>query len=166
MLRDLQQELGAGPLVANHAYGPPHDPMGPGAVSFSMIEGFGASYGYNLSINELLMNAKMGRGTLAHGDGGENDLAAFLIGAHWRAYYGLGGWCDNGTDFRSHWLPQFEQPLGAPRAEATYNASAGVWARQFEHVNVTFDVIANRGRVSGWTFTQQPPMPSVPRGCA
>ena len=43
------------------------------------------------SATELLMDADMGRGTLAHGDGGENDLAAFLIGAHWRAYYGLGG---------------------------------------------------------------------------
>jgi hypothetical protein len=139
--------------------------MGPGSVSFSMIEGFGAGYGYNVSINELLMNANMGRGTLAHGAGGEDDLAAFLIGAHWRAYYGLGGWCDNGTDFSSHWLPQFEQPLGAPLAEATYDASSGVWTRQFQHVNVSFDAKTNRGQVDGWTFPQQPPMPSVPLGC-
>jgi hypothetical protein len=166
MITDLQKKLGAGPLVANHAYGPPHDPMGAGTVSFSMIEGFGASYGYNLSITELLMNADMGRGTLAHGSGGENDLAAFLIGAHWRAYYGLGGWCDNGTDFNSHWMPQFEQPLGAPLADATYDAPSSTWSRQFAHVNVTFDVTTSLGKVDGWTFPHHPTqMPTVPRGC-
>lgn len=41
MLRDLQTAVGAGPIIANHAYGPPHDPVLPGYVSFSMIEGFG-----------------------------------------------------------------------------------------------------------------------------
>ena len=51
-----------------------------------MIEGFGAT---NLSIQELLLNAKHGRGTVAHGQGSEDDLAAFLIGAHDRAYVTL-----------------------------------------------------------------------------
>jgi hypothetical protein len=46
----------------------------------------------NHSIQELLMTVKAGRGVVAHGQGKEDDLAAFLIGAGYRAYYGFGGW--------------------------------------------------------------------------
>ena len=34
MLTDLQTALGEGPVIANHAYGPPHDNMVKGSVSF------------------------------------------------------------------------------------------------------------------------------------
>ena len=54
VLTELQAALGDGPLIANHAYGPPHDAMVPGSVAFSMIEGFSPS---NKSINELRVNA-------------------------------------------------------------------------------------------------------------
>lgn len=165
MLLDLQHALGDGPLIANHAYGPPHDAALPGSAHFAMIEGF-ASQPLNLSIQELLMTAKAGRGVVAHGKGGEDDLAAFLIGAHYRAYYGLGGWCDNSSDFRGHWLPQFELPLGEPLEDAEYFAIERTWRRQFAHgVNVTFDVGANRGEISGWQFPPPAPAPPLPRGC-
>ena len=62
VLTELQAALGDGPLIANHAYGPPHDAMVPGSVAFSMIEGFGPS---NKSINELRVNAANGRGVQA-----------------------------------------------------------------------------------------------------
>jgi hypothetical protein len=50
VLSDLQQALGEGPLIANHAYGPPHDLFAAGSVSFAMIEGFGPN---NASVNQL-----------------------------------------------------------------------------------------------------------------
>eukprot|EP01043_Picozoa_sp_COSAG02_P085084 COSAG02_NODE_22795_length_740_cov_0.758190_2_plen_148_part_00 len=37
VLAELQAALGEGPLIANHASGPPHDNMVPGSVSFSML---------------------------------------------------------------------------------------------------------------------------------
>lgn len=161
MLTDLQKALGEGPLIANHAYGPPHDPMEAGSVSFSMIEGFGAN---NASIQQLLMNAENGRGVVAHGRGSEDDLAAFLIGAYHRAYYGLGGWSEGKHDFNNHWLPQFALPLGEPLSDATYDASGGTWNRQFAHgVNVTFAVKINRGKIVGWNFPPSPPpLPPTP----
>ena len=167
MITDLQRKLGDGPLVANHAYGPPHDPMKAGSVSFSMIEGFGASYGYNLSIQELLINADHGRGTLAHASGTEDDLAAFLIGAHHRAYYGVGGWCDNSSDFSGHWMDQFELPLGNPLGAAVYDAASSMWSRKFASgVNVSFAVGTNKGTIAGWQLPVAPrPTWSGPRGC-
>ena len=45
--------------MANHAFGPPHDNMVAGSVSFAMIEGFGPN---NASIGQLLMSAANGRG--------------------------------------------------------------------------------------------------------
>jgi hypothetical protein len=47
MLTDLQRALGEGPLIANHAYGPPHDLVQPGPANsnFAMIEGFGVAVG-------------------------------------------------------------------------------------------------------------------------
>ena len=78
MLTDLQQQVGTGPVIANHAYGPPHDQTAAGSVDFAMMEFF---RGNNISIQEVIMCAKAGRGVVAHGVGGEDDLAAFLIAA-------------------------------------------------------------------------------------
>ena len=52
-----------------------------------MIETFGAN---NQSIKEMLLAAANGRGVQAHGAPSESSLAAFLIGAGYRAYYGIG----------------------------------------------------------------------------
>ena len=84
--------------------GPPHDNLGPGAVSFSMIEGFGPN---NASIQQLLLNAANNRGVQAHGRPTEDCVAAFLIGAGHRAYFGIGGWSERGATFEDHWMPQF-----------------------------------------------------------
>ena len=81
VLTDLQKALGDGPLVANHASGPPHDNMVAGSVSFAMLESFGAS---NKSINDLLVASANRRGIQAHGKLTEDCLAAFLIGAGYR----------------------------------------------------------------------------------
>ena len=143
--------------------GPPHDNLGPGAVSFSMIEGFGPN---NASIQQLLLNAANNRGVQAHGRPTEDCVAAFLIGAGHRAYFGIGGWSERGATFEDHWMPQFASvtypatdmsldslttfisikrirvgsyPLGDPLADATY--SQGTWTREFDKkVKVTFDV--------------------------
>lgn len=113
-----------------------------------MIEGFGPN---NASINQLLMSAANGRGCQAHAEhGSEDSLAAFLIGAGYRAYFGLGGW--TGTTVDDHLLPQFSQPLGRPFGDATYDPASSTWARQFIHVNVTFNAITNKGKVDGWAF--------------
>lgn len=85
VLTDLQTALGEGPVIANHAYGAPHDNMAAGSVGFAMDEFFNAD---NASINTLLLSAANGRGVQAHGKPTEDMLAAFLIGAGYRAYYG------------------------------------------------------------------------------
>merc|ERR1711939_361128 len=79
VLTDLQRALGDGPLIANHAWGPPHDALVPGTVNFAMIESFKAN---NKSIQELLLGVTNSRGVQAHNKAGSRDaLAAFLIGA-------------------------------------------------------------------------------------
>ena len=98
VLTDLQTAIGEGPVVANHAYGPPHDNMLKGSVSFDMIEGFGPN---NASINQLLLSAANNRGVQAHArSGNENTVAAFLVGAGFRAYFGLGGWSQHSPTFQ------------------------------------------------------------------
>jgi len=155
VLTELQAALGDGPLIANHAYGPPHDPLKAGAVSFSMIEGFGPN---NASISQLLMNAANGRGVQAHTIiqsrvDVESVLAAFLVGAGYRAYFGVGDWSEKGPDFDDHWLPQFDMPLGEPLEDGVYSSKTRAWSRRFEHVNVTFDTKKNVGHVQGWKFS-------------
>ena len=49
-------------------------------------------------------------------------------------------------DATGHWIPQFSMPLGAPLADAVYDASTTVWSRRFTHgVNVTFNAITGKG---------------------
>ena len=156
VLTDLQAALGDGPLIANHAYGPPHDAMLPGSVSFSMIEGFGPN---NASITQLRDNAANGRGVQEHaGRADESSIAAFLVGAGHRAYFGLGGW---GTSSQKalddHWQTPFEWPLGAPVSDGVYDSDGGgVWTRRCEHVNVTFRLRGGTGAIEGWQFSPTP----------
>jgi hypothetical protein len=160
MLTDLQTAIGEGPVIANHAWGPPHDPVKAGAVSFAMIESFGAN---NASISQLRTAAKNQRGAQAHSKKVSTDtLAAFLIGAGYRAYFGTGGWGD--ADVSHHWSDKCAQSLGEPLADATL--SGGVWSRQFAHgVNVTFDTKTNKGAITNFgpeVPTPSPPSPSPP----
>ena len=147
VLTDLQTAIGDGPVIANHAYGPPHDNMVAGSVSFAMIETFGAN---NQSIKELLLAAANGRGVQAHGTPSEASLAAFLIGAGHRAYYGIGGWSERGATFEDHWMPQFSLPLGEPHGDAVYDAASATWTRSFgKGVKVTFECHGRNGSING-----------------
>jgi len=147
MLKDLQKAIGEGPIIANHAYGPPHDSIIAGDANFAMIEGFGAN---NESIKQLLWSAANGRGVQAHAKKTDEDiLAAYLIGAGYRAYFGMGSW--NNPDPAAHWDPIFAKPLGAPLADATLQGS--VYTRHFENkISVTFDISTNKGNITGWAF--------------
>jgi hypothetical protein len=154
VMAELQGALGEGPLVANHAYGPPHDAVAAGSVSFSMIEFFKAD---NASVNALLTSAANGRGVQAHCGGkavpSESEYAAFLVGAGYRAYFGTGGWsAETQKDMHAHRPKEFDLPLGAPLADAAYDAVTHKWTRRFEHVNVTFNARNGKGTVKGWTF--------------
>jgi hypothetical protein len=161
VLTDLQTALGEGPLIANHAYGPPHDPMQPGSVDFAMMEFF---YANNASIQSLLLSSANGRGVQAHGQRSRDALAAFLIGAGYRAFYGVGDWLTSHSNFDDHWMTEFELPLGAPLADAIYSpANGGIWTRRFEHVNVTFALKGSKGTIQGWSPSPAPtpsPTPS------
>ena len=42
------------------------------------------------------------------------------------------------------WVPEFDQPMGAPLGNATLDA-AGVYTRRFTHGMVTFDTHSNKG---------------------
>ena len=135
------------PVIANHAYGPPHDNMIAGSVSFAMIETFGAN---NQSIKLLLLAAANGRGVQAHGAPSQSSLAAFLIGAGHRAYYGIGGWEERGHNFDDHWMPQFSLPLGAPHGDAEYDSASATWTRTFgKGVKVAFDCHARNKSTAG-----------------
>eukprot|EP01043_Picozoa_sp_COSAG02_P052848 COSAG02_NODE_5757_length_4062_cov_12.533687_2_plen_387_part_00 len=152
VLTDLQTALGAGPLIANHAFGPPHDLMVPGSVSFAMNEFFLAN---NESIQTILLAVANGRGIQAHVEKpNESILAAFLIGAGIRSYFGVGGWSESRPNFEDHWMPQFDLPLGPPHADATYDAATATWTRAFgKGVKVTFECSTNNGTITGpgWT---------------
>lgn len=155
-LTDLQSALGDGPLIANHAMGPPHDLFVPGSVKFGMIESFHAS---NSSIQDLLMGVSNRRSVQAHCRQDCRDpLAAFLIGASENTYFGAGEWSSgDGTredNFDHHWMPEFDLPLGKPLGDATYeDTDGGIWQRSFQHVNVTFTLKTGKGAFEGWDLT-------------
>ena len=159
VLTELQTALGAGPLIANHAYGPPHDAMAAGTVSFAMIEGFGAN---NESINQLRMAAANGRGVQAHTmNPSESAFAAFLVGAGYRAYFGTGGWSTTTqAAMDAHRPSQFDLPLGAPLADGAYDALSQTWTRRFAHVNASFNAKTKKGTVEGWDFPTPTPAPA------
>ena len=52
----------------------------------------------------------------AHGKNSEDVLAAFLVGAGYRAFFGLGGWSQSSPTFEDHWMPQFDFALGEFRS--------------------------------------------------
>lgn len=61
----------------------------------------------------------------------ESAIAAFLVGAGTDQYWGFGPWVTPAGGFASRWLPDFERPLGAPVADAAYDAATGMWTRAF-----------------------------------
>ena len=83
-----------------------------------------------------------------HSNGEMDDLAAFLVGAYKGAFWGFGGWVQANDGFSDRWLPIFDKPLGAPVADAEYNAESAVWTRSFASASVTFDVKSNTGNIT------------------
>lgn len=124
-----------------------------------MIEGFGPN---NASINQLLLSASNSRGVQAHGRNSEDDVAAFLVGAGYRAYFGMGGWSQKSPTFEDHWMPQFAMPLGEPLSDGVYTASDKTWRREFKSgVKVTFELTTKKGNITGgpWTGSFGPDKP-------
>jgi hypothetical protein len=148
--------------------------MKAGSVSFAMSESFGAN---NASIQQLLMGAANNRGVQAHGKITENCIAAFLIGAGYRAYFGAGGWSETTkSGFKDRWSPIYDFPLGPPHSDAQYDATTKTWTRSFggakmggvtansPQIDVTFKLTGSTGTIKGWTFPTAPtPSPQPPQ---
>lgn len=78
----------------------------------------------------------------------KSEMAAFLCGAGQDHYFTIGGWVTDSPGFPSHWLPEFDRPLGEPLGECTYNADWNIWTRSFAHgTYVYFDAVNKRGDV-------------------
>jgi len=103
-------------------------------------------------------------------------LAAFLVGAGFRAFFGLGGWSQKSRTFQDHWMPQFALPLGDPLSDGdrafpcnictddvvvsihltvmlvagVYTPADRTWRREFKSgVKVIFSLDGNRGNITG-----------------
>ena len=84
-----------------------------------------------------------------HGDPDEASLAAFLCGAAEDHYFGSGWWYSAAGNFSSMWLPEYERPLGAPLADAAYDAASATWSRGFASgTTVSFNARTNAGKIS------------------
>ena len=95
----------------------------------------------------------------------ESLVAAFLIGAGPRCYFGFGSWSTVYETLLQRWSPLFDFPLGAPLSDATLDVGSKSYHRQFVHINVSFDMTTGQGKVAGWTFPlppKPPPLPPVP----
>ena len=163
MLSDLQVTLGDGPVVGNGAYGPPHDQA---AIAFAMLEEFSPiRVGGKGNLTDLFTGVRNGRGLQVHTMTAptENIIAAFLIGAGPRCYFGFGSWSTVYDDLSHRWSPLFDLPLGPPLGDAVLDEASGTYRRQFTHgVNVSFDITTGQGKVAGWTFPPPPPPPPLP----
>jgi hypothetical protein len=172
MLNDLQATLGDGPVVGNGAYGPPHDRTN---ISFAQLEEFSAlKSGGKGNLSDLFTGVKNGRGMLVHTMvfPTESIIAAFLIGAGPRSYFGFGSWSTVYEQLSQRWSPLFDFPLGPPLGDAILHEKSNTYHRQFVHVNVSFDMETGKGDVAGWTFPPPPkppplpPAPPAPKCCA
>ena len=98
----------------------------------------------------------------------QNTAAAFLCGAGENHYFATAGWRakagkDHGHyfgdhgNFSTHWLPSIMgRPLGAPLADAEYDATTDVWTRGFASGTVvTFNARTNIGNVI-WSDVPSP----------
>ena len=96
-------------------------------------------------------HANCGR-TAVGGDDCAASMAAFLVGAGPGAFWGFGPWVlknqIGSNDLSRRWLPEFERALGAPVADAVYDAATGEWSRSFASgTSVTFNANTNNGTV-------------------
>ena len=153
MLVQLQAKV-AGPLICGS-----NGAVWPGLAG-SQIQNWGKSGKYSTREIPMLQRA-VSAGVLFEAHGGQvckhkgdphapevqTELAAFLVAAGEQSYYMCSGW--SGT--KPVWYPVYDMPIGPPLANATLEA--GVWRRQFQHVNVTYDTKTETG-VIGWPKTK------------
>ena len=146
MLAKLQATIGAGPVIANHAYSLP-------GVSAAMIE-FGKANAATVKyLQESAANGKVTQAHFASID--EDTVATFLIGAGRNSFIGGGGWSISGPQIShvaARWLPRYyERPLGAPLSDAEVSDSADgasqIFTRRFSRgTNVTLTCPRAQGR--------------------
>ena len=83
-----------------------------------------------------------------HCSGSLDELAAFLIGAGEDHYWGFGPWLTWAGGYAANWLPEFDKPLGEPLGAGQYDASSGLWTRQFASgTTVSFDPSTSKGQI-------------------
>jgi hypothetical protein len=169
MLAKLQQAIGEGPVIANHAY----NLTGVGAA---MLEFAGANVETVTQLQASAQNKKIAQ---CHFSGLNDDrVATFLIGAGEYAYIGSGGWSISGTDISAvsnRWVPQYyERPLGTPLSDAvkTTNSATGsqTFTRRFSagtNVTLVCDAgggggSANKESCKGTIEWAGPPVPTPP----
>jgi hypothetical protein len=172
-----QKLIGDGPMIANHAYGPPHDNYT--GVNSAQIESCVPAES-TLTIlatcqaNQRLCQCHVERGSV------NDTLAVFLIGAYagmtksgsvYGSYFGYGPWdSDNAYSEEwaaSYWPAFFDLPLGSPFGPAVKTGT--VWHRDFtgdgrRNTSVSFDASTNRGciRWAGAPCPAPPPPPPPP----
>jgi hypothetical protein len=77
-----------------------------------------------------------------------NDtLASFLIGAG-KDHYMVTGSFNFDDDAAHHWSPMFDNPLGAPQADAVYDTATATWTRSFASgTHVSFNAKTQVGTI-------------------
>jgi hypothetical protein len=77
----------------------------------------------------------------------EPTVAAFLTGAGVDHYIASGGWHMAGKSPVSNWAPILAKPLGAPTADAVYDATTTLWSRSFASgTRVSFNASCSTNR--------------------
>ncbi|KAG7353605.1 glycosyl hydrolase family 15-related protein [Nitzschia inconspicua] len=78
----------------------------------------------------------------------ESVQAAFLCGAGKDHYMTVGGWKGDKAGFPSHWIPEFEKPLGEPMFDCIYDRDSSMWSRLFQSgTHIWFNPTNNAGGV-------------------
>jgi len=153
VLQDLQSAIGQGPLISNHAYGPPHDNLT--GVRASMIEGCSPS---ESSIKDLQICAQNKRICQCHATGNILDaLSSFLIGAYsgdgYASYFGFGPW-NSAQEYseswaNGYWPYYFDKPLGSPVEPA--KKVGDIYHRNFTNLKgitqVSFNITSKKGSI-------------------
>eukprot|EP01001_Neometanema_parovale_P007548 NODE_3847_length_1154_cov_69.018429_g3660_i0.p1 GENE.NODE_3847_length_1154_cov_69.018429_g3660_i0~~NODE_3847_length_1154_cov_69.018429_g3660_i0.p1 ORF type:complete len:361 (-),score=56.12 NODE_3847_length_1154_cov_69.018429_g3660_i0:70-1098(-) len=141
MLRSLQKKAGDGPIIMNcHGCIDNRSIPSPPWVNTQNIEWFRND---NESINTMLFLQQHSTILRAHAEVPDDHIGdamgAFLIAAKVNSFFGTGGFWAAPT-----WRPEYDRPLGAPVADATYDSATQTWSRKFSKgTSVKFDCRTN-----------------------
>ena len=100
-------------------------------------------------------------------------LAGYLIVATNITYFSYSWWytekdgmmpcvTPGACSFPEGWYPDLARPLGAPRADAVFDAAAGTYTRDFEHAHVVFNVTNMSASVITWIPPSASPSAAPP----